>query len=72
MHTFSNIKSKYLLQLIPKLPKEGFEMGVVLPNKRGTIQIIILYLLLFSLSFSVRHVPGIVPGVPFPYIPEEL
>lgn len=46
-------------------------MGVVLPNKRGTIQIIILYLLLFSLSFSVRHVPGIVPGVPFPYIPEE-
>lgn len=34
--------------------------------------IIVLCLLLFSLSFSVRHVPGIVPGVPFPYIPEEL
>lgn len=34
--------------------------------------IIVLCLLLFSLLFSVRHVPGKVPGVLFPYIPEGL
>lgn len=36
------------------------------------IQFKTLYLLLFSLLFSVRHVPGKVPGVLFPYTPEEL
>jgi hypothetical protein len=34
--------------------------------------IIVLCLLLFSLLFSVRHVPGKVPGVLFLYTPEEL
>lgn len=34
--------------------------------------IIVLCLLLFSRMFSVHHAPGIVPGVLFPYTPEEL
>ena len=33
------------------------------------LAVTVLYLLLFSLSFSVRHAPGKVPGVLFPYIP---
>lgn len=36
------------------------------------LAVTVLYLLLFSLLYSVHHVPGIVPGVLFPYIPKEL
>ncbi len=36
------------------------------------LAVTVLYLLLFSLLFFVRHAHGIVPGVPFPYTPEEL
>lgn len=39
---------------------------------RNHFDFIVLYLLLFSLLFSVHHAPGIVPGVLFPYIPEGL
>jgi len=35
------------------------------------LAVTVLYLLLFSLSFSVRQAHGKVPGVLFSYIPEE-
>lgn len=40
--------------------------------RTNNLDFIIPYLLLFSRMFSVHHVPGKVPGVLFPYIPEEL
>lgn len=39
---------------------------------KSTFSFITLCLLLFSLLFSVHHAHGKVPGVLFPYTPEEL